>query len=42
MIELYLYSAGAYVDAVMLLNCLDLLVSYNVLQKNLKNIIQSS
>lgn len=42
MIGLYLYSAEARVDALMLLNRLGLSVSYNVLQKSLRNITQAS
>lgn len=37
MIALYLYFAGARVDAITFLNLFGLLVSYNVLQKQLKN-----
>lgn len=42
LIVLYLYSAGARVDAITLLNRLGLTVSYNVLQKRLKNIAVDS
>lgn len=41
MIGLYLYFAGVRVDAVTLLNRFGLLISYNVLQKSLGNIIES-
>lgn len=41
-IALYLYSAGAKVDAIILLNHLGISVSYNVLQKKLKEIISLS
>lgn len=37
MIALYLYSAGIRVDAITLLNHFGFSVSYNVLQKQLKN-----
>lgn len=37
MITLYLYFAGAKVDAITFLNYFGLLVFYNVLQKQLKN-----
>lgn len=42
MIGLYLYSAGARVDAITLLNRLGLSVSYDVLQKSLRNITLAS
>ena len=42
MIGLYLYSAGACVDAIILLNRLGLLVLYDVLQKSLRNITLAS
>ena len=42
LIALYLYSAGARVDAITLLNHLGLCVSYDVLQKKLRNITASS
>ena len=42
MIGLYLYSAGARVDAITLFNHLDLLISYNVFQKSLRNITLAS
>lgn len=41
LLALYIYSAGARVDTIILLNHLDLLVSYNVLQKKLKDITGS-
>ena len=42
LIALYLYSAGARVDAITLLNHLGLSVSYDVLQRKLKDITTSS
>ena len=42
LIGLYLYSAGAKVDAITLLNHLELSVSYNVLQKKFRDISLSS
>ena len=42
LIGLYLYSAGAKVDAITLLNQLGLSVSYNVLQTKLRDITSSS
>ena len=42
MIAFYLYSAGARIDTITLLNYFDLFVSYNVFQKSLKNITSIS
>lgn len=42
LIALYLYSTGARVDAITLLNHLSLYVSYDVLQKKPRNITASS
>lgn len=42
MIGLYLYFAKACVDALTLLNHLGLLVSYDILQKSIRNITQAS
>lgn len=42
LIALYLYSAGARVDAITLLNHLGISVSYNTLQRKLKNISSES
>ena len=42
LIAIYLYSTGAKVDAITLLNYLGLSVSYNVLLKRLKTIMSSS
>lgn len=42
LVAIYLYSAGAKVDAITLLNYLGLSVLYNVLLKRLRNIMSSS
>lgn len=42
LIRLYLYFARAYVDAIMLFNCFGLSILYNIFQKSLRNIIESS
>lgn len=42
MITLYLYSAGARINTITLLNHFGLSVSYDVLQKSLKNITSAS
>ena len=42
LIPLYLYSAGTKVDAIILLNNLDLFLSYNFLQKKLRDITLTS
>lgn len=42
LIALYMYSAGTRVDAITLFNHLGLSVSYDILQKRLKDIINNS